>query len=101
MHLIDQVLAGRVFEVNVSRLPLLQPMFEEYEKAREFFVPGIKMSDYDRSCAQQFEDSIDATGSFDKARCVSPPATLTPSPPTIAFPRDQKLTDRHDHMVEK
>ena len=64
MMLVDAVLAGRVFETNVNKLPVLSKLFEEYEKMRYYFIPGLNMTDYDESCNSLYEDSL--SGNFDK-----------------------------------
>jgi hypothetical protein len=64
MLLVDAVLAGRVFETSINKLPVLSALFEEYEKAQKYFVHGINMTDYDESCNDRYEDSL--SGNFDK-----------------------------------
>ena len=66
MRMVDSVLASRVFEVNVTRLPMLLPFFKEYEKARRYNLEGVKMGDYDSSCNRYYEDSLSMAGDFDK-----------------------------------
>ena len=62
--LVDAVLAGRVFETNINKLPVLSELFKEYEKAQKYFIPGLNMTDYDESCNSLYEDSV--SGDFDK-----------------------------------
>ena len=65
-RLLDSVLGLEVFEMNVTRLPPLLPLFREYEKGRKYFVKNARMSDYDRSCDKYYEDSLSNAGDFDK-----------------------------------
>ncbi|UPQ97923.1 hypothetical protein HOP50_02g12200 [Chloropicon primus] len=64
MRLVDAVLAQRIFEVNVSRVPVLQRLFSEFEKAQKYFVKSLRMGDYDKSCDHYYQDSL--SGEFDK-----------------------------------
>jgi hypothetical protein len=64
MMLVDNVLAGRVFETNINKLPVLAELFKEYENAQKYFIPGLNMTDYDESCNGLYEDSV--SGDFDK-----------------------------------
>merc|ERR1719375_2105423 len=63
--LVDAVLAGRVFETRVGELPVLSEVFREYEKAQKYFVEGLNMKDYDKSCNDLYEDSV--SGDFDES----------------------------------
>ena len=62
--LVDNVLAGRVFETNINKLPVLTELFREYEKSQKYFIPGLNMTDYDDSCNDLYQDSV--SGDFDK-----------------------------------
>ena len=64
--LLDSVISTRVFETDVKLLPVLQPLFEEYNKARKFFIPGLKMGDYDKSCEPLWQDSLSEVPNFDR-----------------------------------
>jgi hypothetical protein len=64
MMLVDAVLAGRVFETSVNKLPVLSDLFQKYEKTQKYFIPGLNMTDYDESCKILYEDSF--SGDFDK-----------------------------------
>jgi hypothetical protein len=64
IRLVDAVLAGRVFETSVNKLPVLSDLFKEYEKGQKYFQPGLNMKDYDESCDGFYEDSV--SGDFDK-----------------------------------
>ena len=64
----DTVLAQRIFEANVSRIPILLPLFRELEKAQStYFVKSLKMSTYDKSCDRYYMDSLSSSGNFDRA----------------------------------
>ncbi len=65
-RLLDSVLGLEVFEMNVTRLPPLLPLFREYEKARQWFAPDMNFSDYDRSCDKYYQDSLSNAGDFDR-----------------------------------
>ena len=67
LALVVSVLYARgVFEVNVTRVPILLPLFQELAKARKYFVKGLDMRDYDTSCNRYFEDSASTSGAFDR-----------------------------------
>jgi hypothetical protein len=66
LSLVDEALASRVFEANVSHFPVLTDLFREYEKAMKYNVQDFKFSDVDDSCQQAYEDSISNAGDFDK-----------------------------------
>ena len=46
-----------VFEIGVDRVPVLQPLFRQFEKQKRLIVKGAKMSDFDKSCRRYYEDS--------------------------------------------
>jgi len=64
--LVDEALASRVFEANVSHFPVLTDLFREYEKAMQYSIEGFKFSDVDDSCQRAYEDSVSNAGDFDK-----------------------------------
>jgi len=64
---VESILAGRVFETNVARLPVLKRLFERYEETKEdVFVDGLSMGAYDDSCDAYYMDSVN--GVLDKQR---------------------------------
>ena len=56
-----------VFEIGVDRVPVLQPLFRQFEKQKRLIVKGAKMSDFDKSCRRYYEDSLSMSGDFDRA----------------------------------
>ena len=56
-----------VFEIGVDRVPVLQPLFRQFEKQKRLIVKGAKMSDFDKSCRKYYEDSLSMSGDFDRA----------------------------------
>ena len=61
-------MAQRIFEANVSRIPILLPLFRELEKAQStYFVQSLKMSTYDKSCDRYYMVSLSSSGNFDRA----------------------------------
>ena len=64
--LLDSVISTRVFETDVKLLPVLQPLFEEYNKARKYFIPGIRMGEFDKSCDRIWRDSLSDVPDFDR-----------------------------------
>ena len=65
--MVESILAGRVFETNVARLPVLKRLFERYEETKEdVFVHGLSMGAYDDSCDAYYMDSVN--GVLDKQR---------------------------------
>merc|ERR1711977_325818 len=57
VRLVESILAGRVFETNVARLPVLKRLFERYEETKEdVFVDGLSMGAYDDSCDAYYMD---------------------------------------------
>ena len=66
IKLVDAYMRHTVFEVHVSRVPALLPLFKAFEKQTKHKFRGIKMSDYDASCQRYYEDSASMRGDFDR-----------------------------------
>ena len=66
MKLVDAYMRHTVFEVHVSRVPALLPLFKAFEKQTKHKFRGIKMSDFDESCQKYYEDSAGMSSDFDK-----------------------------------
>ena len=66
LALLKSVISTRIFEANVKDLPVLQPLFEEYNKARKYFIPGIRMGEFDKSCDRIWRDSLSDVPDFDR-----------------------------------
>mmetsp|Transcript_7717 Transcript_7717/g.26562 ORF Transcript_7717/g.26562 Transcript_7717/m.26562 type:complete len:231 (-) Transcript_7717:1427-2119(-) len=66
MKLVDAYMRHTVFEVHVSRVPALLPLFKAFEKQTKHKFRGIKMSDFDESCQRYYEDSASMRGDFDR-----------------------------------
>lgn len=66
MRLVESVIATRVFETHVSNIPVLQPLFKEYERAQKYFIKDLRMGEFDRSCDRYWQDSLSVSGDFDK-----------------------------------
>ena len=66
MELVDAYMRHTVFEVHISRVPALLPLFKAFEKQTKHKFRGIKMSDFDESCQRYYEDSASMRGDFDR-----------------------------------
>ena len=66
IKLVDAYMRHTVFEVHVSRVPALLPLFKAFEKQTKHKFRGIKMSDFDESCQRYYEDSASMRGDFDR-----------------------------------
>jgi len=65
--ILESYLRDGVLEVDVGRVPVMLPLFREFETARRHILaPGARMSQFDRSCKGMFEDSLGMEGDFDK-----------------------------------
>ena len=62
-HLVDTLLAERVFQTKVNNIPVLSALFKEFEKGQQYVRTDMNMKDFDQSCKSLYEDSI--SGTFD------------------------------------